>query len=251
MKINITQEEFQKFFQEYELMHLLSHPNIVKTFGIFLSDETHPPSILLEFCPTNLDQKIKNEKLSKVDIVLIIYQIVEGMKYVHSQKVIHRDLKPTNILFGKDGFVKISDFGIYKLMSTENQSMTGGVGTQRFMAPEILNQEEYNEKVDVYSFGVVLFFILSGGEMPKITIIQVGTGKKAPIPSNINSIAKELINKCWNFDFNDRPSFNDILIYLEDNNFNLNELTECEINEAKFKINEHKAKIPSYKSYKI
>ena len=91
-------------------------------------------------------------------------------------------MKTSSTLVGfssRFGKVRISDFGISKLMTAEEQSMTGGVGTQKFMAPEILNEEEYNEKVDVYSFGVVLFFILSHGEMPKITIIQVGNGRKS------------------------------------------------------------------------
>ncbi|KAK8896169.1 spindle assembly checkpoint kinase [Tritrichomonas musculus] len=92
--------------------------------------------------------------------VLYIYQIADGMKYVHLKKIIHRDLKPSNILIGFDGNIRISDFGISKLMTDDEISMTTGVGTQKFKAPELINEIQYNEKVDVYSFGVLVYFIL-------------------------------------------------------------------------------------------
>lgn len=93
--------------------------------------------------------------------VLYIYQIADGMQYVHLKKIIHRDLKPSNILIGFDGNIRISDFGISKLMTDDEISMTTGVVTQKFMVPELINEIQYNEKVDVYSFGVLVYFILS------------------------------------------------------------------------------------------
>lgn len=66
------------------------------------------------------------------------------------------------------------------------------------MAPELLNEStKYDNSVDVYSFGVVLFFILSGGEMPKISIAEKCCRKKAQIPAGINEISREIINYCW------------------------------------------------------
>lgn len=247
MKLEITPEEFKHFLNEYELLCLLEHPNIVKTFGIFLSDKTHPPSILLEFCPMNLESAIKKGILSNVEIVFSIYQIVEGMKYFHFKKVIHRDLKPSNILFDNDGTIKISDFGISKLMNAEEQSMTGGVGTQKFMAPEIIDEsEDYNEKVDVYSFGVLLFFMLTGGELPKIKMSDKMKGKKAEIPKSFTELSKQLISACWNFNANDRPSFDQIFINIEKNDYKLLELTSSEIEEVNHKIKDHQQKIPDY-----
>ena len=82
------------------------------------------------------------------------------MEYVHFLKIIHRDVKPSNIMVAYDGTIKIADFGLSKIMTIEEQSMTGGVGTQKFMAPEEIDELEYDEKVDVYSFGVLAFFIL-------------------------------------------------------------------------------------------
>lgn len=131
-------------------------------------------------------------------------------------------------------------------MITEEQSSTCGAGTQKFMAPEILNEQEYNEKADVYSFGVLLFFILSGGEMLKITVIQIGTGKKAEIPSTFTNFAKNLINECWNFNPIERPSFKEICQKLESNNYKIVELSKSEENEVKDFVNVHKLRIPSF-----
>ena len=237
----------KQFIGEYEIINLLQHPNIVKAYGIFLSNSTHPPSILLEYLPTNLEKSIEDKKLTHIQIVIIIFQIVEGMKYVHFHKVIHRDLKPTNILIGNDGTVKICDFGISKLMTLEEQSMTRGVGTQKFMAPEIINEEEiYDEKVDVYSFGVLLYYILSGGQLPKIKLGDILKGKKAEIPSTFTSFAKEIINDCWNFKSKDRPSFKTILERMDQNDYKLLNLTNSEIKNVKSFVKQHKTKIPKY-----
>lgn len=168
---------FKAFIGEYEKLTRLHHPNVVQAYGVFMSDATNPPSILLEFCPKDLRSAIKLESLSNVQLVIWIYQIVEG-RYVHKCQLVHRDIKPSNILVGKDGKIRISDFGIAKLMTTEEQSTTLGAGSQKFMAPEILKEEKYNEKADVYPFGVLIFFMLSRGEMPKINVVQMEIGKR-------------------------------------------------------------------------
>ncbi|KAK8837373.1 hypothetical protein M9Y10_036806 [Tritrichomonas musculus] len=247
MKVNATHEDFKQFLAEYEIINILLHPNIVKAYGIFLGDETNSPSILLEFCPLSLEEAIIEKKLTNVDLVFSIYQIAEGMKYVHFNHVIHRDLKPTNILITKEGTIKISDFGISKLMSPDDQSMTCGIGTQKFMAPEIIDEcSNYDEKVDVYSFGVLLYFILSGGEMPKVKLSDKLSGKKASIPSSFSVFSRQLIDRCWNFEAKDRPNFDEIINEIERNNYNLVDLSESELYEVKSLIKHHKDKIPSY-----
>lgn len=240
-------ESCRNFMCEYESLTVLNHPNIVYGYGIYFGDGSTPLSILLELCVGNIQEAITKKSLTKTGTAKAIYQIAEGMKFVHSKGFIHRVLKPTNILIGKDGLIRISDFGISKLMTSEEQSTTLGMGTQKFMAPEILlEHKDYDEKVDVYSFGVVLFFILSGGEMPKINIIEVGTGKKADIPSDFTPIAKELISECWNFNAKTRPSFNEILGKLESNDYKVLDMSDTEINEVREFVLEHKKRIPLY-----
>ena len=246
MKIDTNTKDMQNFLGEYEIMNMLDHPNIVKVFGLYL-DSKEPPAILLEFCPATLESKVKEGKLTNIEIVFYIYEIVEGMKYVHFRHVIHRDLKPTNILIAFDGTIKICDFGISKLMTTEQQTMTCGVGTQKFMAPEIIDEnEEYDEKVDVYSFGVLRFFVLSGGQLPKIKMSDKMKGKKAEIPSNFSEFARELIEECWNFDPKDRPSFSDILKKMKKNDYKLVDLSKSDLKQVNSRIRKHKEKIPEY-----
>ncbi len=246
---NAKTTEFKQFIKEYEIMSMLEHANILKTYGIFLSDSTNPPSILLEFCPQNLQNFIEDNKYSNKneELVKIIYQIAEGMKYIHFKKVIHRDLKPTNIMIMSDGTVKICDFGISKLMTIEEQTMTRGVGSQKFMAPEIINEEDYyDEKVDVYSFGVLLFFIMTGGLLPKIRMFDILKGKKAEIPSSFTELSKKLINDCWNFEAKDRPSFKDIIEEMAKNHYNLLQLNKSEVNNIETFVKQHKEKLPKY-----
>ena len=169
------------------------------------------------------------------------------MKYVHFKKIVHRDLKPSNIFISSDKTAKIGDFGISKIMSAEDQtSMTGGLGTLFFMAPEVADDKEYDEKCDVYSFGVIMFFILSNGQMPKIKLSQYTHGIKAPIPSSFTSFSRDLINSCWNFDPEDRPSFQKICEEIENNEYNLAELTKNEKEEIKLRISRNKRKVPLY-----
>ena len=252
-EMNISEEaqgNFRRFLCECELLCMLDHPNIEKTLGIYMGDEDRRPCILLEFCVKNLETAVKTKSLTEVDVVFTLYQIAEGMKYVHAKGVIHRDLKPSNILFGSDGTVKISDFGIAKLMTAEEQSMTRGAGTQKFMAPEIIDESDfYDEKVDVYSFGMLAFFVLSGGEMPRIKISEILAGKKATMPPSFTEFAKGLISSCWNFNAKDRPSFSDIVALIEKNSGNLVSLDKQSEKKALMAmITQHKAKIPQYEA---
>ena len=238
-------EYIQDFIKEYEIMSQPLHPNIVEVIGIFPGNKKYPPSIMLEYCPINLEKAIKESILSKEEIVKIIYQIIEGMKYIHMKTIIHGRLNPTNILITSDGTVKICDFCISKLISFEEQSITCGVSKLIYFAPEILNEEDYyDEKIDVYSFGTLLFFILSGGNHPKIKVNERVRGKKAEIPSSFTEFSKKLINECWNFNPKDRPSFQMILDDLERNQYNLIQLNKTEIENIESFVNNHKKKIP-------
>lgn len=238
-------KSFQHFISEYELINLLEHINIIKTYGIFLSDSRRPPSIIFEFCPENMEDKINSKSATKIFIAFSIYQIAEGMKFVHFRKIIHRDLKPSNILIASDGTIKISDFGIAKLM-TPDESMTLNVGTQKFMAPELLNEEDYDEKVDVYAFGVLMYFMLSGGELPRISVVQVGNGKKAKIPDDFTSLSRKIIDMCWSFRAKDRPSFDDIINLLVKDRFKTVDLSDSEVKEVTRLVDEHRKRLPKY-----
>lgn len=98
----IDGKKLRHFMMEYEILNHLHHPNIIRAFGISLDSDSCSPSILLEFCPQDLHSLIKERSVSNIQLAFIIYQIIEGMKYVHSCRIIHRDIKPSNILITED-----------------------------------------------------------------------------------------------------------------------------------------------------
>ena len=103
-------------------------------------------------------------------------------------------------------------------LDSETMSRTQMAGTLMYMAPELVQgRTDYDEKVDVYAFGVVVFMILTKGEIPKISLYDVGAGKKADIPSSVSSFSRDLINKCWSYKASDRPSFAEICDTLKGN----------------------------------
>lgn len=158
--------------------------------------------------------------LSDMQRVTTVYEIVSAMKDVHMHNLIHRDLKPDNVLYDSSMHVKLIDFGIAS--PDDSSSKTVGVGSLKFMAPEILNESsDYNEKVGIYSFGVLLFFVLSNEKYPQISIAKVASGKKAPIPDCIDEFSRNLIMRCWSTNPEERPSFAEILEQIERANFRI------------------------------
>lgn len=221
-KIDGSFTQIRRFLQEYEILNQIDDQNIIKSYGIFNGDETSQPAILLQYCPKNLKKNVKF--LTDVEKITVIFEICLGMKKVHEIGLIHRDLKPENILLDESNHAKLSDFGISCLIDveTQSQSRTEGVGTLLFMAPELLNgSTHYGQKVDIYSFGFVMFFILTGGIYPDISIGSVVIGKKAEIPNCINKVSRNLIYNCWETDPDQRPSFLEIIDYIKKNKFNL------------------------------
>ena len=187
----------------------LNHPNIIKTYGIFVGDIDSYPAILLEYCKYNLKNII--DELTNSEIVCIIYQICSAMKYVHDKNFMHRDLKVSNILLDDNKNVKICDFGLANSTNTDF-SLTNGIGTFRFMAPELLYENRYNEKVDVYSFGVIMYFLL------------------------INNLSETIIRRCWSYLPEERPSFGDLVNEIVRNNFLLINGIESDIRQIRIHL---------------
>ncbi|KAK8850059.1 hypothetical protein M9Y10_018170 [Tritrichomonas musculus] len=225
-------DKVKNLYSEYEILFQLSHPNIVKAYGFYLGDKTHNPALLLEYCKFNLDKVIKMKALKDFELVGVIYEICSAMKYVHAHKIIHRDLKMTNILVNLQKHVKICDFGIAKSIDmTTYTSMTHGVGTLFFMAPELLNgNQKYDEKVDVYSFGIIMYFIVTKGELPDYN--QAGY-ESFEIPKKVNKLCQKIIKSCWSKDPKRRPSFDMILQEIVRNNFMLINGIESNITQLK------------------
>ena len=146
---------------EVRILRNLSHDNIVKLHEI-IRDQNSSVSLIFEYCDKNLYEFIKeyqrrNEIIPESKIRSIIYQIINGLKYLHLKGYFHRDLKPENILI-KDESVKIADFGTCKeIPNYKDNILTDYVCTRWYRAPEcILKSKNYNQSIDIWAVGCIL-----------------------------------------------------------------------------------------------
>ncbi|XP_016195578.1 serine/threonine/tyrosine-protein kinase HT1 isoform X2 [Arachis stenosperma] len=148
----------QQFKSEVALLSRLFHPNIVQ----FIAACKKPPvyCIITEYMSQGTLRMYLNKKepysLSIETILRLALDISRGMEYLHSQGVIHRDLKSNNLLLNDEMRVKVADFGT-SCLETRCRETKGNMGTYRWMAPEMIKEKPYTRKVDVYSFGIVLW----------------------------------------------------------------------------------------------
>ena len=157
-------------------MSLLNHPCVLKFVGYYSTnfDEEPLPTIITELA-TNGSLKdiihlessgLSPDECTATKKLINIYGIAAGMAYLYSHDVLHRDLKPDNILIDEYLHPKISDFGLSKITfnlsaSMNKQSQAGIKGTPAYMAPEILSSEKYSKLSDVYAFSFVVYEIVT------------------------------------------------------------------------------------------
>ena len=116
----------------------------------------------MEYASTDLSEVLKKEyKLQDDKIRVYAKQILDAMMYLHKMRIMHRDLKPQNILLEKGG-IKLCDFGFAKEMSASTNFLRSIKGTPLYIAPEILLSKPYTHKVDVWSFGIILYELATG-----------------------------------------------------------------------------------------
>lgn len=150
-----------KFRQEAQAIACLSHPNIVGVYDVGQEEDMH--YIVMEFVDGITLKKYieRKEKLSVREAVGITLQIANGLEAAHTNHIIHRDIKPQNILISKDGTAKVSDFGIAKAASS-NTITANAMGSVHYISPEQARGGFSDEKSDIYSLGVSMYEMLSG-----------------------------------------------------------------------------------------
>ncbi|KAJ5195522.1 uncharacterized protein N7498_008960 [Penicillium cinerascens] len=149
----------QHMFREIKLLKQLKHENLIQLYDIFISP-SEDIYLVTELMATDLHTLLKTKKVDNQFTQFFLYQIMRGLKYVHSAGVIHRDLKPSNILVNENCDLKICDFGLAR---AQENKMTGYVSTRYYRAPEImLTWRGYNEKVDIWSVGCIFAEMILG-----------------------------------------------------------------------------------------
>jgi len=169
----VHDEEFiRRFRREAQSAASLSHPNVVSVYDVGQDGDTH--FIVMEFVEgSNLNDIIKAQApLQTQQAVHIASQICDALEHAHTNGIIHRDIKPHNILIGKNGRVKVTDFGIARAITSSTITQTGSViGSVHYFSPEHAKGVSAGEKSDLYSLGIVLYQMLTAklpflGESP-------------------------------------------------------------------------------------
>src|SRR5262249_3990871 len=158
----------RRFEQEFRAASRLDHPNIVRALDY--GDNGSTPYLVMEFVEgESLGQKIEREgRMPEAEAVRIIAQAAQGLHRAHKQGIIHRDVKPDNIMVTPEGQAKLADLGLVKEVDADlNLTKTGrGLGTPHFMAPEqFRSAKDADVRADIYSLGATLYMMVTG-ELP-------------------------------------------------------------------------------------
>lgn len=147
-------------------------------------------------------------------------QVASAMMHLHSLGIIHRDLKSSNVLIGKDGRLAVSDFGLARYTHPDGE-MTAETGSYRWMAPEVIRHEKYGCPCDVYSYGLFCYELLSN-RVPYADMAAVAAalrvarfGIRPDLPASAPSDVCEVIKSCWQQDPRERPTFTSVCASLE------------------------------------
>ena len=156
------------FLGEFQIMQTLQHDHIVDYYGFHIREGNKPPVLIMERLETNLHDFLLSESNQNLPLerkVDLLYGIAQGLNYLHSKSVIHRDLTATNVLLDSRAVPKISDFGNSCVTGIDlgselhSQSLTRCPGTLMYMAPEAQSSTKYGTEIDIFSFGHLSLFV--------------------------------------------------------------------------------------------
>lgn len=158
-----NQELLRRFKNESKAIAVLSHPNIVRVYDVSFTNRTH--SIIMEYIDgiTLKDYIERQSVLTWKEAVHFTLQILRALQHAHDKGIVHRDIKPQNIMLLQNGAIKVTDFGIARFARSEVQTITDrAIGSVHYISPEQAMGDSTDEKADIYSVGVMLFEMLTG-----------------------------------------------------------------------------------------
>ena len=195
-------EEFRKRFRaESQAVAMLSHPNIVSVYDVSHSDDIE--YIVMELVDgITLKQYLqKAGALCPSEVLSFTTQIAKALKHAHNKGIIHRDIKPQNIMLLRDGMIKVADFGIASLQSDIEESSGETVGSVHYIAPEQARGAAPDARSDIYSLGIVMYEMLTG-RLPyignsdtEVAVMHMNT-QAAPPRAILPEIPEELERIC-------------------------------------------------------
>ena len=187
----------RRFKNESKAISLLNHPNIVKVYDVSVND--HLQYIVMEYVDGMTLREYLNErggKLSSRETVHFISQILKALEHAHANGIVHRDIKPQNIMLLDNGQLRMMDFGIARISRADNQMLAGkAMGSVHYISPEQAKGDETDRTSDIYSVGVMMYEMLSGhlpfdaDDMVEVAIKQISDK-----PKSLHEIAPEVPN---------------------------------------------------------
>eukprot|EP00177_Eucheuma_denticulatum_P003292 GFKZ01005946.1.p1 GENE.GFKZ01005946.1~~GFKZ01005946.1.p1 ORF type:complete len:1197 (+),score=199.39 GFKZ01005946.1:23-3592(+) len=212
-----------EFQSEVAVLCTLNHPNILRFVGAC----TKPPNLMIitEFMARGTLFDLLHQSQTRVTWPMrkkFALDTCKGMRYLHDSKLLHRDLKSSNLMLDKDFNCKVGDFGLTRISrGSAAVQMTGQCGTFQYMAVEVLANKPYSEKADVFSFGILLWEMVArklpyfGMQPMQVAIAVLQQGMRPPMPAKCPVPLAKLMRACWDSDPNRRPSFAQLVEALE------------------------------------
>ncbi|RCH97506.1 hypothetical protein CU098_000536, partial [Rhizopus stolonifer] len=165
-----------------------------------------------------LTDVVTQNYMAEPEIATVCLQVLQGLEYLHSKGIIHRDIKSDNILIGTQGQIKLSDFGYCAQINKTQSKRTTLAGTPCWMAPEIVQRKEYGPSVDIWSLGITAIEMVEGSpphlEDPEQAIRLLTTYHVAPTlkdPEQLSVEFRDFLGKCLQFKAENRPSAAELL----------------------------------------
>ena len=201
-----------RFNKEIDILKLLNHTNIIKFKDCYI-DEKYI-CIITEYCNGGSLKALIGSYNNEYDVRHIVKQIIEGIQYLDDVKIMHRDIKPDNILIGNDNIIKIIDFG-FSVEVKESDLYSTICGTPLYMSPELLQSKEYSKSSDLWSIGIIayeLFHHIHPFGTPKNIVELLGNIKQNKIlyKSNISWNFLQFIDSLLQIEPSDRPLLENI-----------------------------------------
>jgi eukaryotic-like serine/threonine-protein kinase len=200
-----------RFAREARVAAALSHPNVVTVFDV--GEAEGRPYIVMEYVEGRpLDERLRREgPLPAEEVRRIGLQVCDGLEHAHANGLIHRDLKPGNLIERADGTIKIADFGIARSVDASELTEAGTIiGTAAYLAPEQAEDGELTHATDVFSLGVVLYELLTGRHPWKVDSLAGLAARSsvppAELPAETPHALRVAIERALAIDPADRPS---------------------------------------------